>query len=71
MDPLFPVPEGLNPAAKKIPPCNTLPENKYSLVFDERIDGTQLKSYTSQYATPIEIEREEKEDSDSEDNAGE
>jgi hypothetical protein len=68
LDPLFPVPEGLNPAAKKIPPCNTLPENKYSLVFDERIDGAQLKPYGNRYEVPVEIE---KEDSDSEDNVGE
>ena len=39
VDPLFPGPENLG---KRPPPCDVLPEFKYTLVFDERIDSLQI-----------------------------
>ena len=63
LDPLFPSPENISIATKKIPMCMPMQENKYHLVFDENIDGPHLISYVKQYKKlnpPIlEMENEE------------
>lgn len=59
---MFPAPD-TQPMGKKISPCDILPENKFYLVFDEKIDEPQLLSYVAQYKKlnpPIlEIDEEE------------
>lgn len=67
IDPVFPAPDAL-PPTKKIPPCDTLPENKFYLVFDEKIDEPLLQSYLSQYSklNPPIVEMDEEQVSSSE-----
>ncbi len=57
---------------KKIPPCETLPENKFHLVFDETVDGPQLKAYVGQYSklNPPIVEMEEEEEGSSDSDGG-
>ncbi len=44
LDPLFP-PVELQLTGKRMPLTDILPENKFQLVFDERIDAPQLADY--------------------------
>ena len=44
LDPLFPLVE-LQSTGKRVPASDILMENKFHLVFDEKIDGLQLKEY--------------------------
>ncbi len=37
------------PPGKKVPPCDTLLENKFDLVFDEKVDELKLSAYLGQY----------------------
>ena len=69
---MFPPPELGAAATKKIPPCETLPENKFYLVFDEKVDEPQLKAYVGQYNKlnlPI-VEMEEEQEGSSESDGG-
>ena len=74
IDPLFPPPD-VSPSSKRTPPCDILPENKFYLVFDEKIDELQLTSYVGQYnkLNPpiVEMDEEEEKSSDSETEAKE
>ena len=57
---MFPPPEA---AAKRPPPCDTLSDIKFSLVFDDKIDGPLLSDYLQSLSQPnntiIEINEEE------------
>jgi hypothetical protein len=56
LDPLFP-PVDLQTTGKRVPAWDILPENRFELVFDERIDGPQLADYTSQCKAIHEISK--------------
>jgi len=49
LDPLFPPNESLLQTNKKLLGSRPLPENKYHLVFDEKVDGPGLRSYVGQF----------------------
>ncbi len=67
IDPLFPAPEGL-PSGRKLPSCETLPENKFYLVFDEKVDEHLLAAYVGQSKklNPPIVEMDEEEEGSSE-----
>ena len=46
VDPVFPLVE-LQGTGKRLPPCDILTENKFQLIFDEKVDGEKLSVYTA------------------------
>ena len=57
-DPLFPPPEGFS--QKKQVVQELCPENKFSLVFDEKVDGPGLESvFKTRENVIVEIDEEE------------
>lgn len=60
-DPLFPPPEGF--AQKKQVVQELCPENKYDLIFDEKVDGPELQALWKEKANVI-VEMNEDELSD-------
>lgn len=44
IDPIF-YPSEQSPTSKRIPPWDILPENKFVLVFDEKVDAQNLSDY--------------------------
>ena len=63
VDPMFPAPEGFS--LKKSVVQELTPECKFSLVFDERVDGSDLESaFRAKENVIVEIDEEELSDLD-------
>ena len=66
MDPLFPPPEGYS--LKKSVVNDICPENRFQLIFDERVDGEGLEELMKEKDNVIvETDEEEMENSEGED----
>jgi hypothetical protein len=63
VDPMFPAPEGFS--LKKSVVQELTPESKFSLVFDERVDGAELEqAFRAKENVIVEIDEEELSDLD-------